>query len=1313
MVSNLAPAKEQTKKKVENSTASTNASEAKQSAKSMDAGKAVSKGDDSEFEFAKVALVDESSENKREKESGNNEAPSAENSETAAAKPEKSIDSRIDTQNDKAAPRLVEMAKPELDGGIERMSAANESILKTHTDAAIQAAEAVQVNQEGKIRELSRNEKKKEDAPTKRQKTEAAVEEKKEDKVSETNAKLVNELSNASADAVDQAQAKGTALSKLSSLMPKTLEDVDNFKENQIATKVTTEVATDVNSKTSGIQSTFQKISEPEKTELPKDATPLTDIEEAAPTSKLSMGADILKPADEETLKLDAYKDESDNLLKKEGISDEHLSMVDSGELAEAKAEKEGIQTKVENGPQAVRDEEKKLQESSSQELDQQEESSRKQMRQDREKGLKSALDKQKDTKRGFEKEKETVTTNINKIYQDADKLVQDKLKNLKEKALAFFDTASQTAAQTFEKNVKSRIDIFKDARYARMGGSVLWLKDKLFGIDDFPEVKVILDTERTAYISALDGAIDAITTASQTTIDDCKSIIVNARTDIKKYIDGLGPKLKSIGESAQKDISAKLDNLDEKVNQAAVELKEALADKRKNAIEAIDKRIGAMRAEMSGALAKLGHLLTDALLKFFKWALSKFGVSMDDIMPVINKGTSVLTAIVTEPLTFMKNLADAVGGGISNFVGNFTQHFKTGFFEWLTGAMSEAAVTFPDRWDLKGILFFIGQLLGVGWNFVKEKLGIIIGKENLEKAENLIAKGEKGLEIATKIKEEGVGGAIEMAKEEMETIKETAITEITDWAVISIVKTAVPKILSMLNPVGAIIQIIMIIYKTVMWFINNFQRIVHWVSTVFDSIGAIASGAIGPAMQKVEEAMARTIPLIIAFLAEQLGLSGIAKTITGIIQKIRAKIDQIITKVVTWIGKKLKAIWSKVAGVFGGGKKGDKKGEKSDEGIGREVVWSEDSEAFTAADGSKHRLHYEGGDENAQLYIHSNKALFKDQLSEAKKADPSDANIKNIKEAWNFYNTKIQPLEDKLREIQKRGRGLRNPDAQTKNSDEDKVNKIHNTEFRKLNTFLAKINFEPGKQPTTVPTFVKNDLDSKGRAIKVTANPLTWIAGNTEGSKPSQDPKGWDYAKKGDRKGIYIRGHILNHNIHGPGLKWNLVPITRVMNSKMERVAESKGKEVLEENWRIMYYEGMVDEYYEKTEDAPNDDIYFPKQITITFGELKDKNGNPDPKGNKIKHSECPIVFSQSRPSMGLNINDLGKTNLVNKLELKPEFAEILTEERNKNGNFTSFENMLDRMAPRVSDKSVAAVLDGVERLKILIKKKIIIVGE
>jgi len=578
----------------------------------------------------------------------------------------------------------------------------------------------------------------------------------------------------------------------------------------------------------------------------------------------------------------------------------------------------------------------------------------------------------------------------------------------------------------------------------------------------------------------------------------------------------------------------------------------------------------------------------------------------------------------------------------------------------------------------------------------VKEKLGIIIGKENLEKAEDLIAKGEKGLEIATKIKEEGVGGAIEMAKEEMETIKETAITEITDWAVISIVKTAVPKILSMLNPVGAIIQIIMIIYKTVMWFINNFQRIVHWVSTVFDSIGAIASGTIGPAMQKVEEAMARTIPLIIAFLAEQLGLSGIAKTITGIIQKIRAKIDQIITKVVTWIGKKLKAIWSKVAGVFGGGKKG----EKSDEGIGREVVWSEDSEAFTAADGSKHRLHYEGGDENAQLYIHSNKALFQEQLSEAEKADPSDANIKNIKEALNFYNTKIQPLEDKLREIQKRGRGLRNPDAQTKNSDEDKVNKIHNTEFRKLNTFLAKINFEPDKQPTTVPTFVKNDLDSKGRAKKVTANPLTWIAGNTVGSKPNEDPVGWNDYIDTD---IYIRGHLLNDNIHGPGLKWNLVPITRVMNGKMEREAERAGKEVLKNKSLIMYYEGIIDQYYG---DANNpNDIYFPKQITIKFGEQKDKTGKTVPKDKEIK------VFSQSQPSMGFNINDLGKINLVKKLELKPEFAEILTEERNKNGDFTSFQNMLDRMAPRVSDKSVAAVLDGVERLKILIKKKIIIV--
>ncbi|MBK7465775.1 MAG: hypothetical protein IPJ43_02570 [Saprospiraceae bacterium] len=184
------------------------------------------------------------------------------------------------------------------------------------------------------------------------------------------------------------------------------------------------------------------------------------------------------------------------------------------------------------------------------------------------------------------------------------------------------------------------------------------------------------------------------------------------------------------MGDKAQKEVEKKLADLDKKVNQAAEELKEALAEKRKEAIAAIDKRIEEMKEAMKGAISKLAGLLVDALLKLFKWALSKIGVSYESLKDIVSKGIKVVTSLVTSPGSFISNMISAVSGGISKFVDNFLTHLKNGFFEWLTGTVSGAGITLPDTWDLKGIFFFIGQVVGLGWDNLKEKLGIVVGKE-------------------------------------------------------------------------------------------------------------------------------------------------------------------------------------------------------------------------------------------------------------------------------------------------------------------------------------------------------------------------------------------------------------------------------------------------------------------------------------------------------------------------------------------------------------------------------------------------------
>ena len=99
----------------------------------------------------------------------------------------------------------------------------------------------------------------------------------------------------------------------------------------------------------------------------------------------------------------------------------------------------------------------------------------------------------------------------------------------------------------------------------------------------------------------------------------------------------------------------------------------------------------------------------------------------------------------------------------------------------------------------------------------------------------------------------------------------------IKDWAVTKIVTAAVTKLATMFNPAGAIIQAVIAIYNTIAFFIERIKQIVDLVEAIVESIANIAEGKITQAANCVERAMARTIPVILGFLARLIGLGDVS----------------------------------------------------------------------------------------------------------------------------------------------------------------------------------------------------------------------------------------------------------------------------------------------------------------------------------------------------------------------------------------------------------------------------------------------------
>jgi hypothetical protein len=173
----------------------------------------------------------------------------------------------------------------------------------------------------------------------------------------------------------------------------------------------------------------------------------------------------------------------------------------------------------------------------------------------------------------------------------------------------------------------------------------------------------------------------------------------------------------------------------------------------------------------------------------------------------------------------------------------------------------------------------------------------------------------ETGFKIVVTLVKDGPAAAWEQIKSELANLKDMVIGGITDFVVDTVVKKAIPKLISMFIPGAGFISAIISIYDTVMTFVQKISKIIQVVTGFIDSIVAIAAGAIGGAAKRVESTLAGLLSLAISFFAGFVGLGRVADKIMGVINKVRAPIDKAIDFLINWIVKTAKSLFAKVFG--------------------------------------------------------------------------------------------------------------------------------------------------------------------------------------------------------------------------------------------------------------------------------------------------------------------------------------------------------------------------------------------------------------
>lgn len=309
--------------------------------------------------------------------------------------------------------------------------------------------------------------------------------------------------------------------------------------------------------------------------------------------------------------------------------------------------------------------------------------------------------------------------------------------------------------------------------------------------------------------------------------------------------------------------------------------------------------------------LARLRDFAVGAVTKVaefvFEGVMTMTGGLGSQVMGVIRRAGDVFNQILRDPVGFAGNLVAAVRGGLGAFLSNIGTHLRNGLIGWLTGSLG-GIIRLPAQFDLRGILGMAMEFLGLTWANIRGRIARLIG----ERAMGLL---ERGAGVVRDVAEHGIGALTGRIAQFTSGLVDTVLGGIREWVTNSVVGAAITRLISMFNPAGAVIQAIIAVYNTIQFFLERAQQLGALANSIFDSIAAIASGSIGNAVNAVENALGRAVPVVLGFLARLIGLGEIATPVRNVMTRVQTVIDSAIDRVVGWIAGLARRIGGAIRG--------------------------------------------------------------------------------------------------------------------------------------------------------------------------------------------------------------------------------------------------------------------------------------------------------------------------------------------------------------------------------------------------------------
>ena len=527
------------------------------------------------------------------------------------------------------------------------------------------------------------------------------------------------------------------------------------------------------------------------------------------------------------------------------------------------------------------------------------------------------------------------------------------------------------------------------------------------------------------------------------------------------------------------------------------------------------------------------------AIWTLFKAILGIFNIPPQLVTNIIVKAAQAIGDIIANPIGFIINILKAVKEGLSRFFSNILKHLFGGVVDWLFGQLSEAGIELPKDFSLKSILKLVFDILGLTMERIWQKLADKIGPEKVEKLKRMIEFAEGAWEWIKLAVKGGPAAIWEKLKEKLSDLWGAVISGVVGWINTVIIAQGTKWLLSLCDVSGITptIMALIAIYKAIESFFAYLKQLLEIVNSVLNGIADLAKGAISGAAAYLEAALAKSVPIIIGFLANQFGLGKLGKRIAEVVGSVREKVDQALD----WIIQKALDMGKAFLETLKSGASAVKEGVK---GL---VEWWKARKRLKTGDGKGHTIYFRGSGSAARIIIEST---------------PQDyvAFVDDLKSEHNLKDSDVQPAKDKARQIS---------EEQRSNKPEKEKSANINTYFNELVTLTAAIpvtSSGSNSDPIYGPKYQGN-YGSLARVDKL-------AAGHKKGSEAAQiftnNYRALNTRRQGGRS-FYVRGHLLSWHLGGPGNEWkNLTPLFQNKNQEHEARFESKVKSAIDGGGRV-----------------------------------------------------------------------------------------------------------------------------------------------